>query len=77
MDKEFRYEGYWWLPSASDDKIPGILRFDPDEGSNLDIMGSFEGLKGIVDPMRPEIIQGLSSDGKRIVCRIAGEPEAI
>ncbi len=55
MDEKFQYEGYWWLPGASDNRVPGILRFDPDEGASLDLMGSLKGLEGIVNPLDPEI----------------------
>ena len=52
---QFQYEGYWWLPGASDNRVPGILWFDPDEGASLDLMGSLKGLEGIVNPLDPEI----------------------
>ena len=66
MDEKFQYEGYWWLPSASDNRVPGILRFDPDEGASLDLMGSLKGLEGIVNPLDPEIILGPSSGGEQV-----------
>ncbi len=40
---------------AGDDRVLGILRFDPDEGASLDLMGSLKGLEGIVNPLDPEI----------------------
>jgi hypothetical protein len=51
MDEKFQYEGYWWLSGASDNRVPGILRFDPDVGASLDL----KGLEGIVNPLDPEI----------------------
>ena len=49
--------------------MPGTLRFDPDEGATLDVMGSLKGLEGIVDPFEPEIVLGLSSEGKEITLK--------
>ena len=69
MDRGFQYEGYWWLPDASDDKVPGLLKFDPDEGASLDLFGSLKDVEGIVDPLEPEIILGLSSEGKLLTLK--------
>ena len=32
MNEKFEYQGYWWLPGADEDGVPGILKFDPDGG---------------------------------------------
>jgi hypothetical protein len=69
MDEAIRYEGYWWLPGQDGNGVPGILEFDPDKGADLRLMGSLKGLEDITDPLEPEIIQGLSSDGKRITLK--------
>jgi hypothetical protein len=49
------------------------LEFDPDRGASLRLMGSLQGLEGITEPLEPEIIQGLSSDGKLITLRDCGQ----
>ncbi len=69
MDKELRYQGQWWLPGAAEDGTFGILKFNPDNGAILDLMGSLKGLEGVVDPLEPEIILGLSSDGKLLTLK--------
>jgi len=69
MDEEFRHKGDWWLPGAAEHSVPGIVEFEPDKGTTLDLMGSLKGLEGIVDPIEPEIILGLSSDGKLLTLR--------
>ncbi len=66
MNETLEYQGFWWLPGADGDKVPGLLKFEPDDGSTLDLLGSLKGLKGVIDPLEPEIILGLSSDGKLI-----------
>ena len=32
MDGGFEYQGHWWTPEEPDEKLSGILRFDPEEG---------------------------------------------
>ncbi|HZC83249.1 MAG TPA: hypothetical protein VE194_02395 [Rubrobacter sp.] len=32
------------LPGADEDEVPGILKFDPDDGATLDLLGSWLGL---------------------------------
>lgn len=73
MNETFEYQGYWWLSGADEDKVPGILKFDPDEGASLELMGSLKGLEGIVDPFEPEIILGLSSEGKHVTLKGCGK----
>ena len=68
MVEKFEYNGKWWLPDNPEGNITGTLRFTPDEGAVLDLMGSFNGSFGIWigKPFKPEIILGTSSDGKNI-----------
>jgi hypothetical protein len=52
--------------------VPGILKFDPDTGATLDLLGSLEGLGGIIGPLDPKIILGFSSEGKPITLQDCG-----
>ena len=61
MDK-FEYEGIWWLPDKPEKQISGTLRFTPNEGAILELIGSFKDTKDI---LKPEIILGISN-GKKI-----------
>ena len=61
MDK-FEYEGIWWLPDKPEKRISGTLRFTPNEGVILELIGSFKDTKDI---LKPEIILGISN-GKKI-----------
>ena len=63
MDK-FEYEGIWWLPDKPEKQISGTLRFTPNEGAILELIGSFKDTKDIM--LKPEIILGISSNGKKI-----------
>jgi ApeA N-terminal domain 1 len=73
MMERFEHQGYWWLPDRSEEKVPGTLTFDPDDGASLDLLGSLKGLEGTVDPLEPEIILGLSSEGKHITLKGCGK----
>ncbi len=42
MDEGFEYQGHWWSPEEPEEKLPGILRFDPDEGATLSLFGSLK-----------------------------------
>jgi hypothetical protein len=57
------------LPGADEDEVPGILKFDPDDGATLDLLGSLKGLEGVIDLLEPEIILGRSSNGKLITLK--------
>lgn len=46
MNERFEYQGYWWLPDTPEEQAPGTLKFDPDEGPTLNLVGSFGGIKG-------------------------------
>lgn len=69
--KRFEKQGYWWLPSDPERRLPGMLVFGHDVDSELRLLGSmqedFDALRMIGrggDDFRPEIILGTSSDGK-------------
>jgi len=62
MDK-FEYKGRWWLPDKPEKQVSGTLRFTPNEGAILELIGSFKDTKDI---LKPEIILGISSNGKKI-----------
>ena len=66
MIEEFEYKGIWWLPHKPKEQISGTLKFTPDEGAVLDLIGSFKDITGMNKMLEPEIILGISSDGKNI-----------
>ncbi|MEW5871784.1 MAG: HEPN domain-containing protein [Chloroflexota bacterium] len=57
--------GYWWLPDAADERLPGTLSFSQDDGAYLHIVGFF-GTEQIARFDRPEIILGYTQQGKPI-----------
>lgn len=78
--EEFEYAGIWWLPEDPDNTISGTLKFDPTRGSNLKLIGSFKENKDFNTFLAPNIILGITSDGKRITlykCRESGSQMGI
>lgn len=76
--REFEFEGLWWLPETPEPKVPGTLRFFPDSGASLDLLGS------LWDPgnqfaaserslTNVDLILGLSSKGKPVTLWNCGE----
>lgn len=66
MIQEFEYEGDWWLPEEPKQVIRGRLRFTPQEGAVLQLIGSYKELEKIMKTSNLRIIQGFSSEGKKI-----------
>jgi hypothetical protein len=44
LNRKFEYQGYWCLPGTEENKVPGILTFDPDDGAILKPAGFARGL---------------------------------
>lgn len=42
LDEAGEWSGIWWLPDDPDQPIPGILRYSPDDGLVLSLIGAFE-----------------------------------
>jgi hypothetical protein len=42
LDESAEWAGIWWLPDAPDEQIPGVLRYEPDGGLVLSLIGLFE-----------------------------------
>ena len=66
MNKEFRYQGVWWLPNKPDNKVPGSLEFDPQTGATLELMGPLEEIQNKTKMLAIDIILGSTTDGKDI-----------
>jgi len=42
LDEPGEWTGLWWLPEASDERLPGVLRYDGKGGLSLTLIGAFE-----------------------------------
>ena len=58
----FELKGIWWLPDNKENYITGILKFNPEDGAYLELMGQLSGY----DELEANIILGKTSDGKDI-----------
>lgn len=69
MNKEFKIQGYFWLPADDIKKInqvQGTLNYSFAEGIVLELMGSFKNDARIKEVTEYDIIHGISNDGKKI-----------
>lgn len=66
MIKEFDYKGIWFLPEKLERQVCGTLKFTPDEGAILDLIGSFKDITGINKMIDAKIILGIASNGTKI-----------
>ncbi len=64
--ENFEYKGLWWLPERPENTVTGTLRYTSSEGILLELVGSFNEIKDVGKMLSPEIILGISSDGKPI-----------
>ncbi|MDO9289147.1 MAG: hypothetical protein Q7T83_10180 [Thermodesulfovibrionales bacterium] len=64
--QEFEYDGQWWLPENSENKISGTLKFHPVEGAYLELIGSFKEYDDIVNSKfsHVDIILGITTNNK-------------
>lgn len=60
--KNFELKGIWWLPGNRENHIIGILKFNPEDGAYLELIGQLLGY----DEVETNIILGKTSDGKDI-----------
>ncbi len=66
MTQPFEYIGFWWLPDSPQEKVSGILKFDPIKGCTLDLIGT---LADIYEGEREryfELIVGVTKDSKLV-----------
>jgi len=58
------YEGHWWLPGEQENRVGGVLSFDPRKGADLELFEAFE--SGIHEDPEHEYhsrLYGASRDG--------------
>lgn len=65
MIDEFKYHGYWWLPSSPEKVITGTLSYSLEHGIVLEILGSFDGIP-FINRNEWEIILGENSKGNPV-----------
>lgn len=66
MTESFKITGEWFIPTNTENRIPGILLFDPNEGTELELFGSLSGDKFFPEFINQEIILGITSNREQI-----------
>ena len=67
LDQKLEYKGYWFLPSAPDNKVAGILTYYPNEKIVLELIGCFSNsLSELFEHKEESVIYGSTSDAKLI-----------
>lgn len=66
MTENFEFKGVWFLPSAKDKRVNGILTYDTDQGASLELLGSFHDMPLIPIMRNEDIILGITSDSRQI-----------
>jgi hypothetical protein len=62
--QSFEYAGYWWLPQAEENKICGTVRYSPEAGIELSLLGSFKPIEKSLESSSYDLILGLTEQGK-------------
>lgn len=66
MQEKFEIKGEWFLPTNQDNRVYGILTFDPQDETDLELYGNIEGDNSYPELKDQEIILGLTSDSKQV-----------
>lgn len=59
--KAFEARGYWYLPTAPDDKVAGTLRFSQEDGICLSLTGSLSDFSSLGKPASYPMVHGVVS----------------
>lgn len=61
MTEPFEYKGIFWLPNKPNEQIHGILKYEPENGTTLDLIGAFNRQEDKFD-----FILGFTENGKSV-----------
>lgn len=53
LHEQKEWSGHWWLPEDPETTVPGVLRYEPDTGPRLSLIGGFE--SRIMHEIRPGV----------------------
>jgi hypothetical protein len=65
MLSSIEFKGYFWLPTNPEKRLPGLLKFDPENAIEVELWGQFHNYTN-PSSMDNNILLGISSDGKKI-----------
>lgn len=66
MTERFEYKGRWWVPDNPEDEVTGLIKYSPESGITLELIGQFKPNKDKTMPGNgsPTIINGYASNNK-------------
>ena len=67
--EKFEYVGIWWLPEKPKEKLSGMLKYEPQEGLKLNLVGELDFTKKENKKFinsDTDIILGITADGQNI-----------
>ena len=66
MTESIEYKGLWWVPENPDDEVPGLIKYSPESGMTLELIGQFKPNKDKTMPGNgsPTIINGYAGNNK-------------
>ena len=65
MTENFRYSGTWFRPQNKQDRRPGILTYDKEDGCTLEIFGNFND-NWYPNNLQEDILLGITNDSREI-----------
>ena len=65
MLENIELKGYFFTPENQNDELPGVLKFNKDDGIELDLFGQFDSHKAY-GSIENKIILGFTSNGKKV-----------
>nr|MBP7472026.1 hypothetical protein [Prevotella sp.] len=67
LDQKIEYKGYWYLPSAPETKVAGVVTYYPNEKITLDLIGAFDvRIEALFSNKTEPVIYGKTSEGKDV-----------
>lgn len=68
MNEDFVYQGFWFLPSAPNSKVAGILSYSPHKSIVIELIGGFDNnsFGYVFRTQREPVIWGVTYNGEKI-----------
>lgn len=70
LEEAFEFKGYWWLPSAPENKVAGVLSYKPGERITLELIGSFskenDAVMSFINTKDESVIHGQVENAKKV-----------
>lgn len=62
LSEHREWTGHWWFPAEPEDRVPGVLTYDPDDGLMLRLIGGWK-YQRLMQPGGGSTVVGSDSDG--------------